>query len=92
MGIIRKYNKESKQWEVVSTSEASTISVRSEKLLPEGQSQTNVEEVLLGMKDDISTMKGNISWLALHGGGGSGGSGGTGVTGEILVNGYTTGS
>lgn len=92
MGIIRKYNEVEKRWEVVSTSEASTVSVRSEKLLPEGQIETNVEQVLIDMKDDISLMKGNISWLALHGGGGSGGGSGGTVTGDVLVNGYKTGA
>jgi hypothetical protein len=46
MGIIRKYNTKSKEWEIVSASNASAISVRSEDLLDEGQVETDVETVL----------------------------------------------
>lgn len=93
MGTIRKYDEESKQWKVISTSDASTISVRSEKLLPEGTEETNVEQVLMNIQDDLELIKGNIAWLALHGGGGSGGGiGGGTVDATIVVNGYPTGS
>lgn len=93
MGTIRKYDEESKQWKVISTSDASTISVRSEKLLPEGTEETNVEQVLMNIQDDLELIKGNIAWLALHGGGGSGGgTGGGTVDATIVVNGYPTGT
>lgn len=92
MSITRKYNDDSGQWEVISTSSASTVSVRSEKLLPESKKETNVEEVLQRFSDDITTLKGNVSWLAEHGGGGSGTGGGGMISGEIKVNGYATGS
>ena len=92
MGIIRKYNTKSKEWEIVSASNASAISVRSEDLLDKGQVETNVESVLQKLKGDISTLQGNVSWLAEHGGGGSGGGGGTTTDAEIKVNGQDTGS
>lgn len=93
MGAVRVYDKDLKQWIVVSTSDANATSVRSEKLLPEGTEVTNVEQVLMDMRDEIDTMKGNISWLALHGGGGSGGgTGGGSVSAEVMVNGLPTGS
>lgn len=88
MSVIRKYNQETKEWEVVAASSASSISVRSESLLDEGQNETNVESVLQKLNNDVSTLKGNVSWLAEHGGGGSGG-GGT-VEAEIRVNGKAT--
>ena len=94
MGSVRVYDKNINDWVVVSTSDASSTSVRSEKLLPEGVSTTNVEEVLINMKDDIDLLKSNVSWLAKHGGGGSGGGtgGGGSVSAEIFVEGLPTGS
>lgn len=45
------------------------------------------------MDNDIKTLKGNVSWLAEHGGGGSGSGGGGGsVLAEIKVNGKASGS
>lgn len=93
MGTVRIYDENIKDWVVVNTSDASSTSVRSEKLLPEGVSTSNVEEVLMNMKDDISLLKSNVSWLAKHGGGGSGGgSGGSFLSAEIMVNDLPTGS
>ena len=96
MGSVRAYDKNINDWVVISTSDASSTSVRSEKLLPEGVSTTNVEEVLMNMKDDIDLLKSNVSWLAKHGGGGSGGGtgggGGGSVSAEIFVDGLPTGS
>ena len=93
MGSVRVYDKNINDWVVISTSDASSTSVRSEKLLPEGVSTTNVEEVLMNMKDDIDLLKSNVSWLAKHGGGGSGGgTGGGSVSAEIFVDGLPTGS
>lgn len=95
MSVLKKYNSETKQWEVVASSSASEISVRSESLLNEGQKETNVESVLQKFNTDINTLKGNVSWLAEHGGGGSGsgGGGGTVITDAVIkVNGKDTGS
>ena len=93
MGSVRVYDNKIKDWVVVNTSDASSISVRSEKLLPEGIETTNIEDVLVTMKDNIDTLKSNVSWLAKHGGGGSGGgSGGGYLSAELFVNNYPTGS
>lgn len=92
MSVVKKYNPSLKKWEIVATSSASEISVKSEQLLPEGQNETNVESVLQRLDNDITTLKGNVSWLAEHGGGGSGGGSGGYVDGEIKVNGNSTGS
>lgn len=92
MSIIRKYNYQTKQWETISSNNAKAISVNSEKLVPNGQSETNVESVLNTFKDDIDTLKGNVSWLAEHGGGGSGSGGGSStVDATITVNGLESG-
>ena len=91
MGIVRKYNLISKEWEVIAASNASAISVRSQSLLDEGQEETNVESVLQKFGQEINTLKGNVSWLAEHGGGGSGG-GGASTDAEIKVNSQGTGA
>ena len=52
---------------------SSSISVRSEQLLEPNEKESNVEKVLQRLKGDITTLKGNVSWLAAHGGGGGGG-------------------
>jgi hypothetical protein len=94
MGSVRVYDNKIKDWVVVNTSDASSISVRSEKLLPEGVETTNIEDVLVTMKDNIDTLKSNVSWLAKHGGGGSGGGSGGGgyLSAELFINNSPTGS
>lgn len=94
MASLKVYNKETQQWEVVSTTDASLVGSRSETLaeyLNKESDDTNVQEVLEKIVSDVKLAKGNISWLALHGGGGSGGGGGsTTATGTIKVNGFLT--
>lgn len=92
MSVVKKYNSKTKEWEVVAASSASQISVRSESLLEENQEETNVESVLQKFNQDINTLKGNVSWLAEHGGGGSGGGGGGTTEAEIKVNGQDSGA
>ncbi len=92
MSAIKKYNSKTKEWDTIATSNASQISVRSESLLEDGQEESNVESVLQKLNQDISTLKGNVSWLAEHGGGGSGGGGGGTASASILVNNKTTGN
>jgi hypothetical protein len=46
--------------------------------LNEGETIISVDTAMERLRDDLSLAQGNISWLALHGGGGSGGSGGSG--------------
>lgn len=91
MGTLKTYNQDTKQWEIISTTDASQVDSRSEKLaryVGNDSTNPNVQEVLEKIVDDVNVHKGNISWLALHGGGGSGGGGGqTVATGVIKVNG-----
>lgn len=99
MGTIKKYNRGKSKWESFASSQADQILTSSEKLREivksEGEETaevTDVENVLEHITDDIKTLKGNVAWLALHGGGGSGNGGnggGTGVdtsTAKIMVN------
>lgn len=94
MGTVKKFNKNTQKWEAVSTSDANAIKVQASELIPEGLTHTNVENVLQTMHEDIQTLKGNVSWLAMYGGGGSGGGGGVGGSseGNITVNEQHTGS
>ena len=91
MGTLKTYNQDTRQWEIISTTDASQVDSRSEKLaryVSNDSTNPNVQEVLEKIVDDVNVHKGNISWLALHGGGGSGGGGGqTVATGTIKVNG-----
>lgn len=89
MPELKVYNETTKQWESANTPTASQVPVTHTKFTTEGK--TNVEQVLESMSSDMDTMKGNIAWLAKHGGGGSGG-GGSQVNASILVNGYNTGN
>lgn len=99
MGTIKKYNQGKNKWESFASSQAGQILTSSEKLREsvknEGEETaevTDVEKILEHITDDINTLKGNVAWLALHGGGGSGGNGnggGTSVdtsTAKIMVN------
>lgn len=92
MSVIRKFNPSTGKWEVVAASSASSISVRSKQLLEPNEKESNVEKVLQRLKGDITTLKGNVSWLAAHGGGGGGGStsgnsgGGSSSNDSIAIN------
>lgn len=83
MSNIRIYNSETKQWETVASSEATGISTSSPEFLNEGELHTSVNEAMLRMNEKISKLERNVSWLALHGGGGSGG--GSGFTSSIKI-------
>jgi hypothetical protein len=92
MGTIRKKINDS--WVPIASNQATEIGVKSPNLLPDGVKETNVEAVLNNFQGDIKTLKGNVAWLAKHGGGGSGsGSGGSFDTNnKIVVNNLDSGS
>lgn len=76
MANIKKFNPETQNWETWASSSASGVYSVNPTLLSEEEQFTSVEDALVRDREDIETMKKNISWLALHGGGGSGGGGG----------------
>ena len=100
--ILRKYNKETHEWELVSAPDIS-IDAR----LPEGaeitdnnvritnenySSDTTLNDVLETINDDISRLQRNVSWLDSHKGEGGGGGGGgstykISVTSPVIENG-----
>lgn len=92
MPTLNKY--EDGQWQSISSTDASQItsnsSVLREYLGLEESEIPDTEKVMEALVKDSKVLKGNVSWLALHGGGGSGGSGGGGgnvqADGIIFVN------
>ena len=84
MANIKKYNPDSQNWETWASNSASGVYSDNPTLLPEDENSVTVEDALVRDREDIETMKKNISWLALHGGRGGGGGGGT--DGSDIVN------
>lgn len=92
MPTLNKF--ENGQWQAISSTDASQItsnsSVLREYLGLEGNEIPDAEKVMEALIKDSKVLKGNVSWLALHGGGGTGGGGGGGnvqADGIIYVNG-----
>ena len=76
MGTLKKYSKERQEWYPVASDQASNITTS----FYDGEGhQESVNEVLVQNRQEIDLLKKNVSWLALHGGGGSGYGGGTNV-------------
>lgn len=89
MPTLNKF--ENNQWRSVASTDASQITSNSpvlrEYLGLEDSQIPDTEQVLESLIQDSKTLKGNVSWLALHGGGGSGGGGGNvQADGIIYVN------
>ena len=90
--VIKRFNKETGQWEVVAAGNANNIITTDPRLLdPEevanGKVEENINEVLVKYKEKLAEHDGHIAWLAEHGGGGSGGDGGTTDTKVTITNG-----
>ena len=84
MANFKKKNPETGQWETWASGSASGIYSVNPKLLKDAdQEYISVEEALQRDREDIELMQKNISWLALHGGGGSGFGGGSDATNSI---------
>jgi hypothetical protein len=75
MSNIKK--KQGNSWKVLASGNATGISVENPKLLEDGESITSVDKVLAKHEENIAKLQRNVSWLALHGGGGSGGGSGS---------------
>ena len=75
MPTLNKF--ENGQWQAISSTDASQItsnsSVLKEYLGLEGNEVPDSEKVMEALVKDSKVLKGNVSWLALHGGGGGGG-------------------
>lgn len=84
MSVFRRYNEQTKRWEPVASSDATSVFSGNPILTEEGKT-SNVEEILIKDRQDIELLKKNVSWLAKHGGGGGFGTGsGAAATVQIL--------
>ena len=97
---LKKYNKETNKWELVSAPDVSVVKkledgsditdtnviVTNVNYTKESGETTNLGETLTVISDDISRLQRNVSWLAEHGtGGGSGGGGGSTTPFGIVI-------
>ena len=82
---LRKYNKESKQWEILSPNYSNDIFVTNPLFSSTSGSPKTLDTVLTTINDDIVKLKQNVSWLAEHGGGGNGLGGGSGATYKFFI-------
>ncbi len=73
---LRKFNKETNKWEVLSPNYSSDIYVTNPSISQTSDGPKNLDTVITSINDDITKLKRNVSWLAEHGGGGGGGIGG----------------
>jgi hypothetical protein len=54
MAVVKIYDKEQNKWVAVGTNEAIGVMTSNPELLKSGQSETNVEDILVDMKDKIT--------------------------------------
>lgn len=74
---LRKYNKETQKWEILSPNYANDVFVTNPLFSSTSGAPQTLDTVLTTINSDIVQLKQNVSWLAEHGGGGGvGGSGG----------------
>lgn len=86
MNNIKKYNESKRTWDIVASNDAKGIGTTNPKFLKDGENIISVDTAMERLKDDLTVAQGNISWLALHGGGGSGSGGGGTTPGDTEVN------
>jgi len=67
MAVVKIYDKEQNKWVAVGTNEAIGIMTSNPELLKNGQSETNVEDVLINMKDELTEVKNNLTYMATQG-------------------------
>lgn len=85
MNNIKKYNESKRNWDIIASNNAKGIGTTNPKLLKDGETIVSVDTAMERLKDDLTIAQGNISWLALHGGGGSGSGGGGNTPGDTEV-------
>ena len=67
MAVVKIYDKEQNKWVAVGTNEAIGVMTSNPELLKSGQSETNVEDILVDMKDKITEVKNNLTYMATQG-------------------------
>ena len=99
--VLKKYNKETKKWEVISEPlvNVESITYNGEELndnligvtnpfYTNSDSASTLNDALSCIGSDIAELQRNVSWLAEHGGGGGGNGGGGGGGGGDTPAGY----
>lgn len=76
MSVLKRYNSKTQQWEPITQAPAVGVYTDNPILTTENDPIRSVEDVLLQNHQELDLLRKNVSWLALHGGGGTGGTGG----------------
>lgn len=82
---IKKFNPETKQWEIIASGNSSGIRSTNPRFL-NGETNVSIDECLNKLDERINLLQSNIAWLAQYGGGGSGGGSGTQDAEIVLTN------
>lgn len=83
MSVVKKYNKSSDSWDIIASGDASGIYTNNGLLTD--KTPKSIEDILIEQQSEIDLLQHNVSWLALHGGGGSGAGGGADISASISV-------
>ena len=67
MAAVKIYDKVQNKWVAVGTNEAIGVMTSNPELLKSGQSETNVEDILVDMKDKITEVQNNLTYMATQG-------------------------
>ena len=67
MAVVKIYDKVANKWVVVGTNEAVGVMTSNPELLKNGETETNVEDVLINMKDELTEVKNNLTYMATQG-------------------------
>lgn len=87
---LKKYNKTTRTWDIISSGNASGIMVTDPHFLEEGQTYKSVNQVLVDMDDKVEETKRNLSWVVLNGTIGGGGGGGSTASIKLTNSNITT--
>jgi hypothetical protein len=78
---LKKYNKETGTWDIISSGNASGIVVTDPHFLGDQGTTKSVNDVLVELDDKVEETRRNLSWVVINGTiGGGGGGGGTSNT------------
>ena len=67
MAVVKIYDKVQNKWVAVGTNVAIGVMTSNPELLKSGQSETNVEDILVDMKDKITEVQNNLTYMATQG-------------------------
>ena len=67
MAVVKIYDKVQNKCVAVGTNEAIGVMTSNPELLKSGQSETNVEDILVDMKDKITEVQNNLTYMATQG-------------------------